>query len=167
MKGFTAVDLSPQCEVRLTAQYEYALLEKIPGAAELISLLAGHVWRNPEEFETPLQQGSKLILRWRTSSQTAGIATVRDSQRTLSLSLVASGLDADGDHLTLDAFQRHAVRELHDTGFEPSFDLIELKQRPLIATIGLFVPADEKDRWVFALADRCFAAAYFRKLGLA
>src|SRR5580658_2431163 len=95
MKGFTVVDLSPQCEVRLTAQYEYALLERIPDAAELIVLLATQIWRNPEEFEIPLDQGSKLILRWHASSQTAGIATVRNSERTLSLSLVVSGLDAD------------------------------------------------------------------------
>jgi hypothetical protein len=167
MSTFTVVDLSPQCDVRLTAQYEYPLLEKLPEAAELIVLLATWVWREPEEFETPLDEGGHLIFRWRASSQTAGIATVRDSHRTLSLSLVVSGLDADGDKLTLDAFQRYAVRELHDTGFEPAFDLIALKQRPLIATIGLFVPQDAKDRLMFGLADRCFAAAYFRTLGLA
>jgi hypothetical protein len=167
MQGFTAVDLTPQCEVSLTANYEYSLLERIPGAVDIIALLAAEIWRNPEEFDVPLRQGSELRLRWRNTSQTAGIATVRNSSRTFSLSLVASGLDADGDHLTLDGFQRHIVRELHDTGFEPSFDLIELRQRPLVATIGLAIPQGEKDRWVFALADRCFAAAYFRKLGLA
>ena len=167
MLQFTVVDLSPQCEVRLTAQYEYALLEKIPAAAELITLLATQIWRNPEEFETSLSSGSQMILRWRASSRTAGIATVRDSQQTLSLSMLVSGLDAEGDRLTLDAFQKHAVRELHDTGFEASFDLIELRQRPLIATVGLFVPQNEQDRWIFALADRCLAAVYFRKLGLA
>src|SRR5208282_2688051 len=160
MRGFTAVDSSPQCEVRLTAHYEYPLLEKIPGAGELITHLATHIWRSPEEFETPLHQGCQLFLRWRASSKTAGIATVRNARRALSLSLIASGLDADADHITLDAFQRHVVRELHDTGYEPSFDLIELKQRPLLATIGLFVPTEESDRWAFALADRCFAAAY-------
>jgi hypothetical protein len=167
MRGFTAVDLSPQCEVRLTAEYEYSLLEKIPGAGDLITHLATHLWRSPDEFETPLHHGTKLILRWRASSQSAGIATIRNSKRALSLSLLASGLDPEGDQLTLDAFQNHAVRELHDTGFEPSFDLIKLKPRPLLATIGLFLPQSEADRWVFALADRCFAAAYFRKSGLA
>jgi hypothetical protein len=166
MHGFTVVDLSPQCEVRLTAQYEYALLERISGAAELIGLLASRIWRDPDEFEVPLEPSSNLILRWRASSQSAGIATIRTSTQTHSLSLIASGLDPDGDHLTLDAFQRHSFRELHDTGFEPSFDLIELKQRPLLATIGLIVPKNEQDRGVFALADRCFAAAYFRKQGL-
>jgi hypothetical protein len=167
MHGFTAVDLTPQCEVRLTAAYEYALLEKIPGALDLIGTFANQIWRNPEEFETSINPMSKLMLRWRASCPTAGIATVRSSDRALSLSLLASGLDPAADHLTLDAFQQHAVRELHDTGFEPSFELVELKQRPLVATIGLSVPQVEKDRWLFALADRCFAAAYFRKLGLA
>lgn len=167
MNGFTAVDLTPTCEVRSTVRYEYALLEKISGAMDLITLLATEVWRNPDEFEIPLAPNANLILRWRAVAATAGIATVRDSGRTLSLSLIASGLDVDADQITLEAFQRHIVRELHDTGFEASFDLVELRERPLLATLGLFVPQDENDRWVFALADRCFAAAYFRKLGLA
>jgi hypothetical protein len=167
MKAFTAVDLTPQCEVRATTRYEYMLLEKVPGAADLITLLATEVWRNPDEFEARLTPQKSLIFRWRASSPTGGIASVRDSNRTLCLSLVASGLDADADRITLDAFQRHVVRELHDTGFEPSFDLVELQHRPLIATIGLFIPQQQDDRWIFALADRCFAAAFFRKLGLA
>jgi hypothetical protein len=167
MQSFTAVDLTPQGEVRLSAVYEYSLLEQIPGAVEIIARLGAEIWRSPEEFDCPLAPESQLRLRWRSTSQSAGIATVRNPSQTLSLSLVASGLDSDGDVLTLDAFQRHIVRELHDTGFEPSFDLIELKDRPLIATIGLVIPGDKTDKWVFALADRCFAAAYFRRLGLA
>jgi hypothetical protein len=166
MREFTAVDLSPQCEVVSRAKYEYELLERIPQAAELIVVLATQVWRNPDEFETRLDPSLELVLRWRASSNTAGIATVRDSEHTLSLSLLVGGIDVDGDTITLEAFQRYAVRELHDTGYEPSFDLIGLKERPLLATVGMFMPKGEASRRLFALADRCFAAAYFRTLGL-
>jgi hypothetical protein len=163
VRPFTVVDLTPQCEVRLQARYEYALLEQVDGASDLIAAFSAEIWRDPQEFETaiPRTQG-RLNLRWRASAASAGIATIRDEGKILSLSLLASGLDSSADKLTLQAFQTHAVRELHDTGFEASFELIGLEQRPLIASIGLFQPQDQQDHWAFALADRCFAAAYFR-----
>jgi hypothetical protein len=168
VRGFTVVDLNAQCEVRLNALYEYSLLEKIDGATDLIAAFSGEIWRAPESFEQSLPRTeNRLKLRWRASAESAGILTIRDSGKILSLSLLASGLNADADKLTLQAFQTHAVRELHDTGFEASFELTELQQRPLIATIGLFTPENQNDRWAFALADRCFAAAYFRFLQLA
>jgi hypothetical protein len=82
------------------------------------------------------------------------------------LSLLASGIDPEADRLTLDAFQKHLLRELRDTGFEPAFALMDLKQRPLVATINFKSPTEPADQLLTALADRCFAAAYFRKLGL-
>ena len=36
-----------------------------------------------------------------------------------------------------------------------------------VATMGLIAPDNPADRPLFALADRCFAAAYLRRLGLA
>ena len=59
------------------------------------------------------------------------------------------------------------MSELRDTGYEPALDLLNLKQRPLIATVALWSPADPTDQLLVALADRCFAAAYFRYLSLA
>ena len=59
------------------------------------------------------------------------------------------------------------VMDARKIRFEPSFDLVRLSDRPLLATIGLIMPEDKSQQWDFALADRCFAAAYFRKLGLA
>jgi hypothetical protein len=159
--------MTPQCEVRQKTHYEYQLLEQIPGAIDLIALFSSHIWRDPQEFEIHGLEGGSLSLRWAASAESAGIATLRDPQQTLAISLLASGIDAESDTITLDAFQNHVVHELHDTGFEPSFDLIHLWQRPLVATVGLMLPAQEKDRRIFALADRCFAAAYFRRLGLA
>jgi len=103
-----------------------------------------------------------LVLRWSASAATAGIATVRFEDELMSLSLLASGLDADADTITLQAFQTHLLRELHDTGVEPAFALMELTQRPLIATINFRSPPNPAEQAVVALADRCFAAAYFR-----
>ncbi|HVT88915.1 MAG TPA: hypothetical protein VHD56_08695 [Tepidisphaeraceae bacterium] len=167
MRGFTVVDLSPQCQAQQSNWYEYALLERIGGAVDLIACFSAELWKNSQEFEIPLPQtNGRLILRWFASAETAGIATIRERDKTLSVNLLASGINKDADALTLEAFQHRAVAELHDTGFEPSFDLIGLPERPLLASIGLFVPAKESDRPSFALADRCFAASYFRKLGL-
>ncbi|HMB94936.1 MAG TPA: hypothetical protein VKK61_02745 [Tepidisphaeraceae bacterium] len=164
MRGFTVVDLSPQCEVKLREQYDYGLLEKIDGAIDLVAALSAEIWRSPDGFDITLPRTeSRLKLRWRASAKTAGIATINDSDGgILSLSLLATGINPDADKLTLQAFQTHALRELHDTGFEASFELSELNQRPLIATVGLFMPTHASDRWTFALTDRCFAAAYFR-----
>jgi hypothetical protein len=44
---------------------------------------------------------------------------------------------------------------------------MDLTERPLVATINFFSPADEADRLAVALCDRCFAAAYFRTHNLA
>jgi hypothetical protein len=167
MIGFTAVDLTPQCEVRQKTHYQYDLLAQIEGAIGLIALFSSHIWRDPQQFEISTIEECDLALRWVASGESAGIATLRDTRNMLSLSLLASGIDPEGDQITLEAYQNHVVHELHDTEFEPSFDLIHIWQRPLVATVGLTMPQDEKDRRIFALADRCFAAAYFRRLGLA
>ena len=166
MRGFTAVDLTAQCEVRLQAHYEYELLEKIEGATDLIAQFATKIWSSPEEFQIPLKQDGNLTWRWRALAQGAGIASLRMGAEPLSLSLLASGIDASADQITLTAFQQHAMRELHDTGFEPAFDLMSLTDRPLIATINIHSPREQVDRLATALADRCFAASYFRYHGL-
>lgn len=167
MRAYTVVDLTPQCEIRSQVLYEYTLLERIEGAAELIGLFSAEIWRNPEEFEVIPEKGSKLVFRWRATSPSTGSATLRNAEQTLSLSLLASGVDSVSDEITLQALQKHAVAELRGTPFEPAFDLITLRARPLLVTVGLTVPKEASDRAIFALADRCFAAAYFRRLGLA
>lgn len=166
---FFVADLDARGDLQLKAEYRYAALEQIPGAAELIGRLAGLVWRSPDAFEEPLLPGeSDLTCRWRASSPSAGIATLRSDGRLLSLSLLACGLAAEQDALTLRAFQSHLLRELHDTGVEPSFDLLGLHERPLVATINFEPPAGPAyAQRAAALVDRCFAAAYFRYHGLA
>ena len=83
------------------------------------------------------------------------------------VSLLASGVSQVSDTLTLETFQKHLLRELHDTGFEPAFGLVGLTERPLSATFNVKSPDAHVDRLVAALADRCFAASYFRFQGLA
>ena len=133
----------------------------------MIGRFSGAIWRSPDEFEEPLGAGSSLRLRWWSSSDSSGIATLRSNDQLISLTLVCSGISEDQDRITLQAFQMHLLRELHDTGFEPAFALMHLEERPLAATINFQTPADVVDQHRAALADRCFAASYFRKLGLA
>lgn len=165
-KNFTVADLTVNGDLQLKELYDYASLEQIPLAGELIVLLATSIYRSPDEFEIPLIRPG-VIFRWKSVAETAGIGTVRCDGELASISLLASGHDADADAITLAAFQSHLLRQLHDSGIEPSFDLLNLPERPLSATINFRSPPDEQDRLIVALADRCFAAAYFRTLQLA
>lgn len=166
--SFCVADLTARGELQLKAEYRYADLEQIPGAAELIGHFSGQLWRSPEEFEGPLPvHGTTLSFRWRSASPTSGIATLRTGGTLASVSLLASGVSESTDSLTLETFQLHLLRELHDTGFEPAFALVELTERPLSASFNFQSPHGPVDRLVAALADRCFAASYFRYNGLA
>jgi hypothetical protein len=163
MADFLVADLNVKGELQLQEPYSYEALEHIPGAGELIARCSGALWRTPDHFEMPLNPATAhLSLRWSASAPTAGIATIRFDENLVSLSLLATGIEADADTITIQAFQTHLLRELHDTGVEPSFALLDLKQRPLVATINFRSPPHAADQHVVALADRCFAAAYFR-----
>ncbi len=161
-------DLNAQGEVLLESDYSYADLERFAYTLDLIVTCATWIWRSPEEFELSLPAAThrKLSLRWRACAPGAGIVTLRSGEMLASLSLLASGVSANGDSLTLKAFQQHLVRELHDTGFEPAFSILSLDQRPLLATVLFQAPAEREDHVSVAVTDRCFAAAFFRYLGL-
>jgi len=163
MPDFLVADLNVKGELQSREPYSYEALERIPGAGDLIARCSGALWRTPEHFEIPLNPGAaRLALRWSASAPTAGIATIRFEDDLMSLSLLATGIDPDADTITINAFQTHLLRELHDTGVEPAFALLDLKERPLVATINFRSPPTAAEQHVVALADRCFAAAYFR-----
>ncbi len=121
-KTFTVADLNTKGELQLKQTYAYSLLEQIPGSLDLIAHLASNLYRSPDEFETILPLGGQhpINFRWRSSSDTAGIATLRAEGKVVSVSLLVSGVNAETDRLTLDVFQKHLLRELHDTGFGAS-----------------------------------------------
>lgn len=169
MKNFFVADLNAKGELNDVAPYTYSDLVQIPGAADVITEMSTHLYRSPEHFEVPLLMGRRdIALRWKAVAPTAGIATVRfDESDLASVSLLASGLNPEADQITLQAFQRHLLTELRDTGYEPAFALMDLCQRPLVATVGFASPPDPQRQLLVALADRCFAAAYFRFLQLA
>jgi hypothetical protein len=165
---FVVADLNARGELQSKGEYRYDLLEQIPGAPELIGRLSGLLWQSPEGFEGALtEHGSPLTLRWRASSPSAGIATLRGDGELVSVSLLCSGIELEQDKVTLFALQQHLLRELHDTGYEPAFELMDLHERPLAATINFEIELEPSDQHLAALADRCFAASYFRYHGLA
>jgi hypothetical protein len=168
-KQFWVVDLDPTGEIKLKESYEYDPLQTLPLAAMLIAEFATFLWRDPEGFDVTLPNLDSMTMRWRPSAPTAGIATLRHHDAPASVSLLAAGLDPRSDALTLAALQDRLVRQLHDTGHEPAFDLAAIPERPLVASVHLAPPppAAPAERAAFALADRAFAAAYFRRLGLA
>jgi hypothetical protein len=166
---FHVADLNTRGELRQIADYDYATLELIPGAADLISRCSAQLWQTPAEFEIPLNENRKTFIRWRATADSAGVLTVRrDTNDLVSLSLLAAGRDKEADSTTLDVLQKHLVRELRQTPFEPAFDLMQITERPLIATITFANDENKGDEpLIEALADRSFAASYFRYLGLA
>ena len=165
---FAVADLNATGELTLLADYRYEELEQIPGAAELIGHLAGCVWRSPAEFETQLpEEQPTLTFRWHAASATAGIATLRHQGRLVWVSLLVSGIEQADEALVLGAFQKGLLQELHDSGVEPAFGLRELPTRPLMASFNVASPPTAVEQATAALADRCFAAAYFRYLHLA
>jgi hypothetical protein len=167
IRRFFVADLNLRGDLQACAEYRYEQLERIPGASDLIVHFATHLYRSPDEFEVPFPRREHLSFRWRASAPTAGIATLRNERQLASLGLLASGIKPEADDLTLGAFQTHLLRELHGTPFEPAFGLREVKDRPLVAVVAFAAPPDPADQVLVALADRCFAAAYFRYLGLA
>ena len=166
MRPFFVADLDARGDLLMKEPYTYDALQRIPGALEIIAQASGAIYRSSEEFEIRLD-GSKLHLRWRAVSESSGIATMRIGQELASLSLLVCGRDAETDASTLVACQKHLLAELRDTGYEPGFGLVEVLERPLLATINVQSPQDVPERMRLALADRCFAAAYFRSQGLA
>lgn len=168
MRRYYVADLNVRGEVRAIEEYRYEQLEQVPGAAELIVHFATVLYREPEGFETPLPHGRKhMSYRWTATAPTAGISTLRSGETLGSMGLLASGLNPDSDRLTFGAFQRHLLRELPQEGVEPAFDLMRLAERPVVAVVNFLNPPDKLDQLVLALADRCFAAAYFRYQNLA
>jgi len=164
---FVVADLNVQGELQLQETYAYQELEQIPGASDLIAHFAASIWSAPEEFEIEvLGATSNLRMRWRASAETAGIATLRSDEQLASLSLLASGLDSEADRLHARCVSEASPPRTARHGVEPAFALMDLKQRPLVATINFKSPQEPADQLLTALADRCFAAAYFRKLGL-
>jgi hypothetical protein len=168
MRSFFVADLNAQGELRQVTEYDYSTLEQIPGAPDLIARCSGKLWSSPDEMEVRLSDAGQTLLRWRATAPSAGVATVRRAAGDLvSISLLAAGRDPEADTTTIAVLQQHLVRELRQTPFEPAFDLVELKQRPLLATITFASANEASEQMIEALADRTFAAAYFRYLGLA
>jgi hypothetical protein len=170
--AFTIADLNVRGELELTGEYLYENLERIPGAADLIGHFSGCLWRSPAGFDEPLpdEDQAHLTARWRSCSASAGLFSFRCRGALLSISLLAAGTEPEAEGLAFDVLQRHLLHELHDTGYEPAFALMDLRERPVAATINFGAPAGglaPADRMSAALADRCFAASYFRFLGLA
>lgn len=164
---FAMADLDLRGDLKLAAEYRYDALLQIPDSPDMIGQLSGALWRSPESFEEHLRADSRYLgFRWRGIGESGGIATLRLEEQLISISLLVCGKSVDQDHLILQAFQTHLLRELHDTGVEPSFALMDLTDRPLAATFNFQQPPDPALQRVAALADRCFAAAYFRYQGL-
>jgi hypothetical protein len=160
--SFRVVDLNAAGETLCSERYTYDTLERIDGAAELIGLSTGLLWREHDEFETRLLE-SNLTLRWRPTSPSTGIATLRADQTLLALSLILCGQNADADAMHLEVLQKHLLAELHDTGIEPAFDLMHQTDRPIVISLCLQPPHNPHDRQIFSLFDRCLAAAFIRK----
>ncbi|HEX8524239.1 MAG TPA: hypothetical protein VF669_18435 [Tepidisphaeraceae bacterium] len=162
LKTFWVADLNVQGELSSQAEYTYDALDTVAGQTEMIPQFSAALWRDPDEFETKAPWAPSVTLRWAATAPTAGIATIRCGGELASVSLLCTGKDPNADRVTLEAYQRFLLQQLHGTQTEPAFALLELTKRPLVATINFLSPPEERERVTVALADRCFAASYFR-----
>src|SRR5580658_4252856 len=162
MPSFFVADLNPLGELREITEYDTSSLERISCAAALIRLCSKELAKNSDTFETPITPNGKTALRWRATGQGTGVLTVRSADGELvSVSVLAATEQTDA--ATFMVLQQHLVRQLRQTRFEPAFDLMQIKQRPVLATITFTCPDEPDERMARALADRAFAAAYFRQ----
>ncbi len=158
---FHVADFTAAGELICSERYTYAALEGIPGAGELLGLFAGCLWHSPASFEARLPDCG-LVARWRQTGGKSGIATFYGPRgNVLQMSVILGGEEMDGAQLEI--VQDHLVASLRETGFEPAFDLLRRPERPLLASIALEAPSEPAARWAFGIADRCLAAAVFRK----
>ena len=168
MNSYCVADLKASGDLIAATPYVYADLERIPGCAELIGHLAGELWKSPDAFDTEIGDAAGMMsLRWWSTAPTAGLMTLRSQHQVLSITVLASGLHVEADRLTIHALQQQLAIELHGTRHEAAFALSDLEQRPLAATINIRSPEARALQALTAIADRCFAAAYFRYLHLA
>lgn len=163
---FHVADFGPAGDLRSNQPYTYALTEKLPGCPELLGTLSMHLYRTPESFETALDLTDRLTLRFLAPAPTAGLGTLRCDGQLISLSLLATGIDPQADDVTLNALQKHLLRELRDTPHEPAFSLLSIPQRPLLATLVFADPPTPRGQHLAAITDRCLAASFFRYHGL-
>src|SRR5215218_6116808 len=99
-RRFFVADFTVKGEMGALQEYRYEDLERIPGAGELIVRFSTALYRSPGTFELALPAvKSETTFRWLASAETAGIATLRTAGHLTSISLLASGLDAQADHL--------------------------------------------------------------------
>lgn len=163
---FHVADFGPAGDLRSDQLYTYELTERLPGCAELLGTLSMHLYRTPESFETVVDLTERLTLRFFAPAPTAGLGTLRCDGSLISLSLLLSGLDGPAEEVTLNALQKHLVRELRNTPHEPAFSLLSVPQRPLLATLVFGDPPTARGQHLAAVADRCLAASFFRYHGL-
>lgn len=158
---FLVADFTAAGELICSERYTYAALEAVPGGAKMLGFFAGCLWRQTAAFDEPIPD-SGLRVRWRQTGSMSGIATIRDADNNvLQLSLILGGDAEDATQVAI--VQQHLVTTLHDSGFEPAFDLTLQTDRPLLVSLALCAPGDPLEKWLFALADRCLAAAFLRK----
>lgn len=164
LRQFWVIDLHPSGDVRSTERYTYALLQQIPSADDLITQIATELYRNPNGFELHVGTQRALLLRFAPISQSSAALTVRErsSSAVVSFSLMLTEAEPAHESISLDAFQKQVVRELHGTEHEASFAIRGLTQRPALISLSLHDPKNPADRAVAAVVDRCAAAAYFR-----
>jgi hypothetical protein len=118
--------------------------------------------RHGGAFRVPLPaRGLEHIeLQW-TREGAAALATFWSRKAPVTMSALASGLDADDDRAVLVSVQQFVLRLHGDSPAEPGFDLLTIAERPLLATLPVPAAAMSPDMPVIADAETCLAAAFF------
>ena len=140
----------------------------VPCNTEAVELITGLLRENDQTLHADLPElftGFPPTVSWTAWSPTAGELVVRCSRETLSRSLLLCGVDPGAERLALRRFNKEAPKRggwMRDEPDDPP-RILSVKERPLLMSIMLFDKNAPSLFWCANLAQRCFAAAYFRR----
>jgi hypothetical protein len=134
---------------------------------DAVAPLMDDLRQSPAGFETKLHDprgGRPMLIRWRPHSQTAGTAEFWMNGTLAARSLLLCGVEKSAEWRALRQFNREAPRRWRTADDDPRAAprLLQLHERPLYASIIFLDKNDATRRVVLLIAQRAFAAAYFR-----
>lgn len=134
-------------------------VELRPAAVEVFRDL---LERHGEHFRVPLPVRGLEHLELHWDQYGAGApATFWSRGAPITTSALASGHDAADDWAVLAALHDLMLQFFRDSPFEPSFVLLDVAERPLLATLPIPAPTICPDIGIIADAETCLAAAFF------
>ena len=156
---FFHLTISPRGDIQRTRQFETELLVR-----KRVTLCARVLAQNGDEFRATLGELSTMDMELHWHSRTSGAATAflkRDRAVLCSFALAAGHSCQQDDHV-MRWLQRELVSAIDDGRIEPSYDLLTIRQRPVLFSVPWPKRAlSTRERLLVDDFATCLAAAFF------